>query len=185
MPLDTFLTSLLAAGVFAIVLVRQCITRPFTRRDLILPALGALYLGIRYMYVQDSAQPAAAIIQISATLGMASGLVAGQVVRVWREQASGLVYQYGGWRYAGVVIGLLGVRILWRLVVHVLGIGATVGLLNDAFIAVALGNYFGRSLNVGARALHLLRWNPSAIPSKRALKRGTPSRSGRHASRRP
>jgi hypothetical protein len=42
-------TALLGVALFCYILYRQCVRRPVTQRDLLIPALGALYLGIRYL----------------------------------------------------------------------------------------------------------------------------------------
>ena len=106
-------------------------------------------------------------------MGIGIGFASGALVRVWRDEASGLVYQYGGWRYAGVVVGLIMVRLLMRVVLGHSGIAVGTTVLNDAFIAMAIGAYLGRSLNIGMRAMTLLGWQVEALPSRRALRRGT------------
>jgi hypothetical protein len=134
-----------------------------------LPALGALYLTIRYLDGPNSASQV--ILQISATVGILSGLIAGGLVRVWRDEKTDLVYQYGGWRYAGVLLALLLIRVIWHLFVDVTGVAASVAVLNDSLIAVGVGNYLGRTLHVGVRALHLSGWKPNAIPRHRDVRR--------------
>lgn len=165
---ESIYTGIIAAAVFLYVLYRQWVARPLTRMDFLLPVAGALYLGIRYL--QDSGSAIGLIIQASATIGISSGLVAGHVVRVWKDERTGLAYQYGGWRYASVVALLLIGRVGWDLVSSAAGIQASVGVLNDAFLALTLGNYFGRNLHVGGRALHMIGWNPRAIPTRRQIR---------------
>jgi hypothetical protein len=165
---DSFFTTVLAGAVFLYVLYRQWVARPLTRMDFLLPLVGAMYLGIRYL--GDSTAPVGLIIQASAVIGIASGLVAGHLVQVWKDERTGLAYQYGGTRYALVVAALLLGRVGWDLFTNGVGISASVGTLNDAFLALTLGNYFGRNLHVGGRALHLIGWNPRAIPTRRQVK---------------
>lgn len=162
-------TTLLVGLLFAYLLVRQAIKRPVTRLDFILPILGAVYLTARYL---DGPGTASQIfVEISATVGILSGLIAAGMVRVWRDAKTGIVYQFGGWRYAAVLFVLLATREVWRLFVDTAGIAASVTLLNDALIALALGNYLGRTLHVGIRALHLTGWNPRAIPGRRDVRK--------------
>ena len=51
-----------------------------------------------------------------------TGLVSGQVVRVWRDSSSGMVFQRGGWSYVLVLLGLLAARILIYIVLYRMGI---------------------------------------------------------------
>jgi len=167
-------TTLLAALVVAYLIYRQFITRPVTRLDFILPVLGAAYIGIRYLDGPDNA--ARIFIEVMATLGITSGLFAAGLVQVWRDAQTNVVFQRGGWRYAAILLALVAFRGIWHLFVDATGISASVSLLNDALIALALGNYLGRTFHVGVRALHLHGWNLRAIPSRREVKRIKPSK---------
>lgn len=166
--LDTLATAILASLLFGFLVYRQCTRRPVTQKDFILPALGALYLGLRAQYGVTGIE--AVIVEVSAVLGIASGFAAGSMVRVWRDAETGRAYQFGGWRYGVVLVGLVGVRVLWHVVTGGTGLAASVAALNDAFIALSLGNYFGRSVHVALRAFHLVGWNPRAIPTRRQIK---------------
>lgn len=167
-------TTFLAALLGTYVVYRQCVTRPVTRRDFILPIAGAIYLTVRYL--QGPSTTSEIAVEVSATLGIASGLVAGGFVQLWRDAATNLVYQRGGWRYAVVLLALFVVHLLWREIGDYTGLTRGVAVLNDAFIALVLGNYLGRYLHIGARTLHLAGWQPHAIPTVREAKQRTASR---------
>jgi hypothetical protein len=162
-------TTLLAALIIAYLIYRQFITRPVTRVDFILPLLGAVYIGIRYLNGPDDA--ARIFVEAAAAVGVASGLLAAGVVHVWRDPQTGVVFQHGGWQYAAILLGLVAFRVVWHLFVDATGISASVTLLNDALIALTLGNYLGRTFHVGVRALHLHGWSPRAIPRRREVRR--------------
>ena len=162
-------TTLLATLIIAYLVFRQFITRPVTRLDYILPVLGAAYIGVRYLNGPDDA--ARIFIEVVAALGVTSGLLSGRLVRVWRDPQSNVVFQRGGWRYAAILLALVGFRAIWHVFVDATGISASVSLLNDALIALALGNYLGRTFHVGVRALHLHGWNLRAIPRRREVRR--------------
>ncbi len=136
--------------------------------------MGAAYLALRYLNHADTASQI--FVQASAVVGVFSGLVAGGIVRVWRDDKTELIFQFGGWRYAAVLFGLLAFRMAWRLFVDAAGIGTSVALLNDGLIALGIGNYLGRTLHVGVRALHLAGWKPHLIPRYREVRRVRPTR---------
>ena len=89
-------------------------------------------------------------------LGFLTGLASGQVVRVWRDSSTGVVYQRGGWSYVLVLLGLFAVRLMIYIVFQKMGIGISMALLNGTFIALAVSNYLGRTINVHMRAAALL-----------------------------
>ena len=65
-------------------------------------------------------------------LGVGTGLTSGQLVRVWRDEATGIVFQRGGWRYLIVLVALLLVRVLIRFLfnpLHKPGLGARISSL--------------------------------------------------------
>ena len=59
-----------------------------------------------------------------------------------------------------------------RVVLHIAAAALLPGLdaatLNAAFIGMAIGNYIGRAITVGRRALALVRWDPAVLPSRAA-----------------
>jgi hypothetical protein len=169
--MDGLQMALLGAALFCYFLYRQCVRRPVTRRDFLIPGIGALYLGARYLG-GSTLRGQDGIIVLSATLiGIGTGLLCGQLIRVWRDQGSGVVYQFGGWPYLVAFLGLLLVRVAMRVVVRQWDLAANAAVLNDAFIGMMVGNVFGRAVSVGARALALLDWQFDALPSKTSLRR--------------
>ncbi len=162
---------ILGAALFCYMLYRQCVRRPVTRGDLLIPGIGILYLGTRYLG-SGSLQMKDAVIVIAGTLiGIGTGLLCGQMIRVWRDQESGIVYQFGGWPYAAAFFSLLLVRIAMRVVARQWDDGASAAVLNDAFIGMMVGNFLGRAINVGVRALALLDWQFDALPNPRRVRR--------------
>ncbi len=164
-------TAVIGAALFCYILYRQCVRRPVTRRDLLLPGIGALYLGTRYLGGSGVQVQDAIIVLAAALVGIGTGLLSGLVIRVWRDRESGIVYQFGGWQDAAAFVALLILRVVMRVVVDRSGIIATAALLNDAFIAMMVGNVLGRAINVGARALALLDWQYDALSSARRARR--------------
>ncbi len=162
-------TAVLGAALFVYILYWQCARRPVTRRDLLLPAIGALYLGSRYL--NDANVHNAAIVLTAALIGVGTGLLAGQVIRVYKDDVTGMVHQFGGWPYAVAFLSLLLLRVAMRVVVNRTGILASATVLNDAFIGMMVGNFLGRAVNVGARALALLDWDYTALPHGRRVRR--------------
>ncbi len=146
--------------------------RAVTQRDLLLPLVGALYLG--YKDVDWSNLTLALAVGGGALLGTLVGAASGQLVRVWRG-TNGHVYQCGSGGYAAVLVGLLALRMALYLAVVRGGHGPVAAALGDASIALALGLYLGRTLSVGARALALVGWQLDALAGP-AAPAGRPSR---------
>ena len=93
---------------------------------------------------------------VGGVVGILTGLMSGQVVRVWRDHNTGAVYQRGGWSYVMVLVGLLIARLIIYIVLRYSGVVTGFGPINFAFIALALGNYLGRSINVHLRTQRLM-----------------------------
>lgn len=164
-------TALLGVAIFCYFLYRQCVRRPVTRRDLLIPAIGALYLGTRYLGGNNLIVQDAVIVLTAALIGIGTGLLSGQLIRVWRDSESGIVLQYGGWQYAIAFLALLLLRVVMRVVVDGSGVIASASVLNDAFIGMMVGNFLGRAINVGARALALYGWSYEALPRNSDVRR--------------
>jgi len=164
-------TALLGLALFCYILYRQCVRRPVTRRDLLIPAIGALYLGTRYLGGANVRMHDAVIVLTGALVGIGTGLLGGHMVRVWRDGESGLVYQVGGWRYVAVFLALFLLRVVMRVIVDRSGIITTATVLNDAFIGMMVGNTLGQAITIGARALALLDWQFDALPNKQRARR--------------
>lgn len=162
-------TAILALLVLGYMLYRQLITRPVTRRDLLLPLVAGIYLAAVY-FGQPSSPVDVAVVVGAALFGIATGAVSAAVVRVWRDGSSGLVMQRGGWRYLLVLLGLIAVRAALHVALSALKLDTSEAALNDAFIGMAVGSYAGRAVLVGLRALALLGWDPSALPGRRDVR---------------
>jgi hypothetical protein len=163
-------TALLGLALFAWFLYRQIIARPVTKRDLTLPAIFALILGVRYLNDPTIGISAAMVVFGGAVFGLLTGFLAGQAIRVWRDTDTGIVWQHGGWRYAALFVALLAVRLVARIVLTHAGVAADAVVLNDAFIAIIVGNYLGRAASVGLRALALHGWSYDALPRQRRVR---------------
>jgi hypothetical protein len=166
-PLATLLIGL---AIFAVFLYRQIIARPITRRDLTFPAVAALALSVRYLNDTSVNVSDAAVVFGGAAFGVLTGFLAGQVIRVWRDGETGTVWQQGGWRYAAVFVGLLLVRLAARVILRQAGVATDAAVINEAFIAMMVGNYLGRAASVGLRTLALHGWNYDALPRRRAVR---------------
>ncbi len=163
--------ALLGLALFVYMLYQQIVARPVTRRDLTLPAIAALAIGVRYLNDPTIRISDAAVVFGGAAFGLLSGFLAGQAIRVWRDNETGIVWQRGGWRYAALFVGLLLVRLAARVILQQAGFGMDAAVMNTAFIAMLLGNYLGRAVSVGLRALALHGWNYEALPRRRDLRR--------------
>lgn len=162
-------TALVALLVLAFMCYRQFIARAVTRSDLMIPLIGAAYLAVVH-FSQPTSGLDTLLIVGGALFGAASGLVSAQFVRVWRDAATGLVMQRGGWKYLLALLGLVAVRLVLRLATQMLRLDVDAAVLNDALIAMAVGNYAGRALLVTVRALALLGGDISDLPARRDLR---------------
>jgi hypothetical protein len=163
-------TSVIATAILALVMVvyifaRQMMQRPVTQRDLLAPLILGVALGGVFL-VSSPALEAAAAVGVGALFGVGTGLVSGQFMRIWRDKATGLVYQRGGWRYLVAIVVLLLARVLIRFVFIWTGAVPDETALNDAFIAALVGNYLGRSVRVALRALPLAGGSFEKLPSR-------------------
>ena len=155
MNTNLILTALLALVIVVFIFARQIIQRPVTQRSLLLPLLLSVALG-GVLLVSHPAPEGIAAVVIGAALGVGTGLVSGQVVRVWRDEATGIVFQRGGWRYLIVLIVLLLARVLIRFVFIWSGSAVDETALNAALIAALVGNLLGRDIRTALRALPLV-----------------------------
>lgn len=161
--MDPITTVFAAIAIGGYVLYRQFMQRPVTAKDIIIPVAGGLYLGDRYL--TGGTVGAAALVMSAAAIGVVSGLFSGFAVRVWQDAASGAVFQKGGWSYLAVLLGLVVGRIVLKIAISTTGV-IDPSLLNTAFLAMAIGNYAGRAIMVGLRALALVGWNLEALPQR-------------------
>jgi hypothetical protein len=112
-------------------------------------ALGGVFL------VGHPAPEGTTAVAIGAMLGVGTGLVSGQAVRVWRDEATGIVFQRGGWRFLIVLIVLLLARVLIRFLFMRSGSSVDETALNAALISALVGNFLGRDIRTALRALKL------------------------------
>lgn len=164
--MNTLETAILALLVLGYMLYRQLVTRPVTRRDLLFPLIAGIYLAAVY-FGHPSSSADVAVVAGAALFGIVTGAVSATVVRVWRDGATNLVMQRGGWRYLLVLLGLIAVRAALHVALVALKLDVSEAALNDAFIGMAVGSYAGRAVLVGLRALALLGWDPNALPGRR------------------
>lgn len=162
-------TALIALLVFGYMAYRQFVTRQVAWRDLLLPLIGAAYLTYVYLGHPGSATDVV-MVTGAALFGVGSGLASATVVTIWRDDATSLVMQRGGWKYLLVLLGLIVVRILLRLAAYALKLDVSEAALNDAFIGMAVGNYAGRAALVSIRAVALLGWDYGALPARRGVR---------------
>jgi len=154
MNINVIATALLALVIVVFIFARQIIQLPITQRSLLMPLILSVALGGIFLVGHPTLEGIAAVI-IGAVLGVGTGLVSGQVVRVWRDEATGIVFQRGGWRYLIVLIVLLLARVLIRFVFIWSGSAVDETALNAALIAALVGNFLGRDIRIALRALKL------------------------------
>src|SRR2546425_435610 len=147
---NVIVTALLALVIVVFIFARQIIQRPVTQRGLLLPLILSMALGGVFLVSHPAPEGIAAVI-IGAVLGVGTGLVSGQVIRVWRDEATGLVFQRGGWRYLIVLIVLLLARVLIRFVFMRSGSAVDETAMKAALIAALLGNFLGPGIRTALR----------------------------------
>ena len=152
---NAIVTVVVALVIVVFIFVRQIIQRPVTQQSLLLPLILSVALGGVFLVSHPAPEGIAAVIT-GAVLGVGTGLVSGQVVRVWRDEATGIVFQRGGWRYLIVLIVLLLARVLIRFVFMRSGSAVDETALNAALIAALVGNFLGRDILIALRALPLV-----------------------------
>jgi len=151
---NVIVTVLLALVIVVFIFARQIIQRPVTQLSLLLPLILSAALGGVFLLSHPAPGGVVAVI-IGAVLGIGTGLVSGQVIRVWRDEATGIVFQRGGWRYLIVLIALLLARVLIRFLFIWSGSAVDEIALNAALIAALVGNFLGRDIRTALRALPL------------------------------
>jgi hypothetical protein len=151
---NVIVTALLALVIVVFIVARQIIQRPVTQRSLLMALILSVALGGVFLVGHPAPEGITAVI-IGAVLGVGTGLVSGQVIRVWRDEATGIIFQRGGWRYLIVLIALLLARVLIRFVFIWSGSAVDETALNAALIAALGGNFLGRDIRIALRALPL------------------------------
>ena len=147
-------TAALAVVIVVFIFMRQIVQRPVTQRSLLLPLILSVGLGGVFLAGHPAPEGIAAVI-VGAAIGVGTGLLSGQVIRVWRDEATGIVFQRGGWRYLIVLIALLLARVLIRVLFIRSGSAVDATALNAALIAALVGNFLGRDIRTALRALPL------------------------------
>jgi len=154
MTSNVLVTTLLALAIVVFISARQIIQLPVTQRSLLMPLVLSVVLG-GVFFVGHPAPERIAAVFIGAVLGVGTGLVSGQVVRLWRDEATGIVFQRGSWRYLIVLIVLLLARVLIRFVFIRSGSAIDETALNAALIAALVGNLLGRDTHIALPPTHL------------------------------
>jgi len=151
---NVIVTVLVALVIVVFIFARQIIQRPVTQISLLLPLILFVALGGLFLAGHPASEGVVAVL-IGAALGVGTGLLSGQVVRVWRDEATGTIFQYGGWRYLIVLVVLLLARVLIRFVFTWSGSAIDETALNAVLIAALVGNFVGRDILIALRALPL------------------------------
>lgn len=154
MNINVIVTAVLALVIVVFIFARQIIQRPVTQRSLLLPLILSMALGGVFLVDHPAPEGIAAVV-IGTALGVGTGLVSGQLIRVWRDEATGTVFQRGGWLYLIVLIALLLARVLIRFLFTRSGSAVDETALNAALIAALVGNFLGRDIRTALRALQL------------------------------
>lgn len=154
MNINVIVTAVLALVIVVFIFARQIIQRPVTQRSLLLPLILSVALGGVFLVDHPAPEGIAAVV-IGTALGVGTGLVSGQLIRVWRDEATGTVFQRGGWLYLIVLIALLLARVLIRFLFTRSGSAVDETALNAALIAALVGNFLGRDIRTALRALQL------------------------------
>lgn len=154
MNTNLMVTAVVALMIVVFIIARQIIQLPVTQRSLLMPLVLSVILG-GVFFVGHPAPERITAVFIGVALGVGTGLVSGQMVHVWRDQATGIVFQCGGWRYLLILIALLLARVLVRFVFIRSGSTVDETALNAALIAALVGNFLGRDIRIALRALSL------------------------------
>lgn len=144
---------------------RQLTQRPVTQRELMIPLALGLALGVLFMSNHPQWRVGTAAV-IGVVFGVFTGLLSGQLIRVWRDEATGVVLKRGGWRYLGVIIALLLIRVLIRVILTWTGSSVDELILNAGLLATLLGNVVGRDIVVALRVAPLLKGGWAALPGR-------------------
>ena len=151
---NVIVTVVIALVIVVFIFARQIIQRPVTQMSLLLPVILSVALVGLFLAGHPTPEGITAVV-IGAALGIGTGLVSGQVVRVWHDEAAGVIFQQGGWRYLIVLIVLRLARVLIRYIFIWSGSAVDEVALNAALIAALVGNLLGRDIRVALRALSL------------------------------
>src|SRR5690348_4864096 len=82
------------AAACTLILVREIGELPVPRGNLVLPPALCVGLGTLFLSRHPATGSIAAVL-VGASIGVSTGLFGAQVVRIWRDQAAGVVLQRG------------------------------------------------------------------------------------------
>lgn len=154
MNTNVIVTALLALVIIVFIFARQLMQQPVTQRSLLMPVILTVALAGFFLLSHPTLAGIAAVV-VGIVLGIGTGLLSGQLIRVWRDEATGTIFQRGGWIYLMVLIALLLVRVLIRFLFTYSGSAVDETTLNAALIAALVGNFLGRDIRTALRALQL------------------------------
>ena len=154
MNTNVIVTAVLALVIIVFIFARQLMQQPVTQRSLLMPVILTVALAGFFLLSHPTLAGIAAVV-VGIVLGIGTGLLSGQLIRVWRDEATGTIFQRGGWIYLMVLIALLLVRVLIRFLFTYSGSAVDETTLNAALIAALVGNFLGRDIRTALRALQL------------------------------
>lgn len=154
MNINLIITVLLALVIVVFIFARQIVQRPVTQRNLLLPVIVSVALGGFFLLSHPTTEGIVAVV-LGTAFGVGTGLLSGQLIRIWRDETTGVIFQRGGWRYLIVLIALLLARVLIRFVFLRSGSAVDEMAMNAALIAALVGNFLGRDIRTALRSLPL------------------------------
>src|SRR5947209_12058891 len=114
--MNSFITIIAVVLIIGYVLFNILSEKTVTLRDLMLPVLAGIYLG--YSYFQHADSFSSILVAGGAFIGIVLGLVIAQLIRVWRDERTGLVHQKGNWLFVGIYVGVIVLRVAVEVVLH-------------------------------------------------------------------
>ncbi|QBD80808.1 DUF1453 family protein [Ktedonosporobacter rubrisoli] len=151
---------LIVVVIVGFAIVRMLSEQPVTRSDIVAPVVAALVLG--YIYLQKADPSMLALTIGGAFVGGLLGFIIAQFVHVWVDGTTGQVRQKGSWPFIGAYLGIAALRLAAEVVLHTSGLSQVLPL-NEALLAMSIGIYLGRDLNIGLRALALTNWDINSL----------------------
>ena len=159
--MNTFITIIAVILIIGYVLFNILSEKTITLRDVLLPILAGIYLG--YSYFQHADSFSSILVAGGAFIGIVLGLIIAQLIRVWRDEKTGLVHQKGNWLFIGTYVGIIVLRVAIEVVLHKSGFSNGIPALNDAMLATVVGTYIGRAFNIVLRTLALNNWDFNSL----------------------
>lgn len=147
------------------VISRLLSQRSVTRWNLLLPIGLGLYVG--YSSTQYAQAATSIFVLGGAFFGILLGLIVGQLVRVWRDETSGITHQQGDWLFVCIYLGIIALRFAAQFALQHSAFPPGAEALNGTMLAISIGTSIGRSVSIALRALALNHWNYNALPGRR------------------